>query len=186
MVELVLERGVALGERAVIEALGLNQYFLLLARDLLQLVALALHFALHAAHARGHLRALRVLHRRDHLRHLIEQLARELARAFDVALSQFFADLIQGALNISSKPSPCIVSAFMKSSGICCASCDIGALQRIEGLGQLGDLLHDRVEILVAALELLQRVHQALLAARQILRRRSQLLSFHALADVFG
>ena len=60
-VELVFQRGIALGQRGIVHALGLHQDFLLLASDLLKLTALALHLALHAAHTGGHRGALGIL-----------------------------------------------------------------------------------------------------------------------------
>ncbi len=98
-VELVLEPGVTLGQGAVVETFGLEQDLLLLPRDLLEFIALALHFPLHAAHARSHLRALRVLQGSDHLRHLVKQLARQLPRALDIALRQLLLNFLKRALH---------------------------------------------------------------------------------------
>jgi hypothetical protein len=54
-----------------------------------------------------------------------------------------------------------------------------------KGLGHFGDLLHDRVQVFVAALEFFQRIHQPLLAARQVPGRGGKLLGLEPLADVF-
>ncbi len=150
-VELFFERGIALGQSRIVDAFGFDQDFLLLTRDLLQLVALALHFALHAAHARSHGRALRVLQRRYHLRHLIEQLPGHLPRAFDIALHRVFCESLRA-------PEHVVKAETLHGFGVhkivrhLLRQLRQRLLQGRQGFRQLGDLLHDRVEVLVAAL----------------------------------